>query len=300
VRNGASSWLRRGRMIAPYAFILPPAIYMATFMFWPLARQLWMSLTDTKLTNPNQGEFVGLGNYERLLGDPDFYSTLSITLLYAFVSVILGVATGTISALAINLPFPGRALARAVLLFGWAVPNVAASLIWLWMFNERSGVFNEIVTAIGLDRVRWLTSTDMAFSSIVIVTVWQVAPFVMLVILAALQSVPEEVREAARVDGADRLSTFRAVTLPHILPAVQLVSMLVAVWSIRRYDIIFLLTGGGPVESTTTLVLRIRQTAFENYELGMASAYGAIGLVLALLVALVHFTADRRRLKWGQ
>ncbi|PWJ86334.1 carbohydrate ABC transporter membrane protein 1 (CUT1 family) [Pseudaminobacter salicylatoxidans] len=296
---GSSKWLSgKGKAIAPYVFILPPLAYLAVFMFWPLARQMWLSLTDTRLTNPNGGSFVGLENYQWLFDDPEFYTTLNVTVLYAAVTVVLGVALGTISALAINRPFPGRPLARAIMLFGWAVPNVAASLIWLWMYNERSGVFNDMLASLGLDRVSWLTSTHMAFSSIVAVTVWQVAPFVMLVVLAALQSVPDEVREAARVDGADALSVFRAVTLPHILPSLQLVSLLVAVWSIRRFDIIYLLTGGGPIGSTSTLVVKIRQTAFESHELGVASAYGAIGLILALLVAFVHFVTDRRRQKW--
>ena len=186
---------------------------------------------------------------------------------------------------------------RGILLFGWAVPNVAAALVWLWIFNERSGVLNTIVTGLGLERISWLTSTEMALPSILLVTVWQVAPFVMLVMLAALQSVPEEVEEAALVDGADKLNVFRAVTLPHVLPTLQLVSLLVMVWSIRRFDIIYLLTGGGPVGSTSTLVVKLRQVAFENHDLGMSSAYGVVGLLLALSVAAIHALFNNRRQK---
>lgn len=294
----ASRLKRFGGKTLAYAFIAPPAAYLAVFMFWPLARQLWMSLTDTQLASPNDGTFIGLANYARLIETPAFYASLRITLVYAVAAVVLGVALGVVSALAIDRPFRGRAVVRAVLLFGWAVPNVAAALIWLWMFNERSGVLNKMLVGLGAGRVRWLTSIDWALPSILMVTVWQVAPFVMLVVLAALQSVPEEVREAARVDGADPLNVYRNVTWPHILPAVQLAALLVAVWSIRRFDIIYLLTGGGPLGSTSTLVVRIRQTAFEAHELGMASAYGAVGLVLALLVAAIHQAADRRRQRW--
>ncbi|WP_342358802.1 sugar ABC transporter permease [Terrarubrum flagellatum] len=286
------------RAIAPYAFVLPPVIYLGVFMFGPLGRQIWMSLTNTRIINPNAGRYIGLRNFERLFSDSGFYDSLRITALYAAASVVLGVMAGVISALAINQPFRGRAIVRAILLFGWAAPNVATSLIWLWMYNGQSGVFNDIAMALGLERINWLTSAEMALPSILIVTVWQTAPFVMLVILAALQSTPEEVKEAARIDGADRLNVFRNVTLPHILPSVQLVSLLTAVWAIRRFDIIYLLTGGGPLGSTSTLVVKIRQTAFENYELGMASAYGVIGLVLALLVAAVHFIVERKRAQW--
>jgi multiple sugar transport system permease protein len=283
--------------IVPYLFILPPLLYLAVFMFWPLVRQMWMSLTRTRLINPNRSTFVGLDNYERLFQDAAFYQSLRVTIVYAALSVILGVALGVISALAVDRPFKGRPIARAILLFGWAVPNVAASLIWLWMYNESSGVFNQITSFLNLGSFSWLTSTELALGSVVAVTVWQVTPFVMLVVLAALQSVPQEVREAARVDGADSLSIFRAVTLPHIQPSVQLAALLVAVWSIRRFDIIYLLTGGGPIGSTSVLVVKLRQTAFENHDLGMSSAYGAIGLALALLVAAVHYVVEQRRMK---
>ncbi|AJE48664.1 carbohydrate ABC transporter permease [Celeribacter indicus] len=288
---------RLGRGFLPYAFMALPVVYLGIFMFWPLGRQIWLSLTRTRLTNPNNSTFVGMDNYERLFASGDFYSSLGITVIYSGVVVIVGVALGMISALALNRPFPGRSVVRAVLLFGWAVPNVASALIWLWIFNERSGVLNRIVTGLGLDRMSWLTSTDLALPSVLVVTIWQVAPFVMLVMLAALQSVPEEVQEAARVDGADRLNVFRHVTLPHVMPMLQLVSLLVTVWSIRRFDIIYLMTGGGPVGSTSTLIVRLRQIAFENYDLGLASAYGVIGLILALAVAAVHATFSRRRAK---
>ncbi|WP_347312069.1 carbohydrate ABC transporter permease [Defluviimonas sp. SAOS-178_SWC] len=281
----------------PYAFMMLPVIYLAIFMFWPLGRQIWLSFTRTRLANPNRSEFIGLRNYERLFDNPDFYTALYVTVTYSLLAVLIGVAVGTVAALAMNRPFPGRTLVRAILLFGWAVPNVAAALIWLWIFNERSGVLNSIVTGLGLERITWLTSTDMALSSILLVTVWQVAPFVMLVMLAALQSVPQEVKEAARVDGADALNIFRAVTLPHVMPTLQLVSLLVAVWSIRRFDIIYLLTGGGPIGSTSTLIVKLRQVAFENHDLGLASAYGVIGLILALSVAAVHAAFNHHRQK---
>ena len=286
---------RRVLQLAPYAFVAVPLAYLGVFMFWPLGRQMWMSFTDTTLMNPTQGDFIGLSNYVELIGDSQFYTSLNVTILYTLLTVIFGVGLGTISALAMDRPFKGRAIIRAILLFGWAVPNVAATLIWLWIYNGPSGVANDLTQALGFGRIQWLTSIDWALPSIMIVTVWQVAPFVMLVMLAALQSVPDEVREAARIDGADALNVFRNVTLPYILPTMQLVSLLVAVWSIRRFEIIYLLTGGGPIGTTSTLVVQIRQTAFEDYDLGLASAYGAVGLALALGVASIHFLFERRR-----
>lgn len=287
----------RLKAMLPYAFAVPPAAYLLVFMFWPLGKQIYLSLTRTRLTNPNRNIFIGFGNYERLLDNAEFYSVLRITLTYSVMAVIIGVALGLVAALALNRPFRGRTAVRGILLCGWAVPNVAAALIWLWIFNERSGILNTLVTGLGLNRVPWLTSTEMALPSILLVTVWQVTPFVMLVMLAALQSVPEEVKEAAVVDGADKFSVFKAVTLPHVMPTLQLVALLVMVWSIRRFDIIYLLTGGGPVGSTSTLVVQLRQVAFENYDLGLSSAYGVVGLVLALSVAAIHAVFNRYRQK---
>lgn len=283
--------------MTPYVFAVPPLVYLGVFMFWPLARELWMSLTDTKLLRPNGGRYIGLANYQGLLTDPGLLNSLKVTAIYTLGSVVLGVAIGMISALAIDRPFRGRPIARAILLFGWAVPSVATALVWTWMYNEHSGVLDGIVAALGFGRVAWLTSTDLAMLSLLMVTVWQVAPFTMLVVLAALQSVPDEVREAARIDGADALNVFRNVTLPHIMPAVQMVALLVAVWSIRRFDTIFLLTGGGPVDSTSTLVVKLRQVGFESHDLGRAGAYAVVALILALLVGALYFAADRRRMQ---
>ena len=285
------------RIATPYVFVLPALLYLLIFMFWPLARQLWMSLTDTTLINPNVGDFVGLKNYALLLADEGLYNSLTITLIFTLGAVVFCIAVGLVAALAIDRPFHGRPIARAILLFGWAIPNVAAALIWLWMYNEQSGVFNGAVSALGLGRVHWLTSMDVALVSVLAVHVWHTFPFVMLVILAALQSVPEEAREAARIDGADALNVFRAVTFPHIRPTVQLVALLVAVWSIRLFDLIYLLTGGGPLDSTKTIVVKLRQVAFEDFDLGLAGAYGAIGLILALLVGAAHYVIDQRRMK---
>ncbi|GAA4220480.1 multiple sugar transport system permease protein [Sagittula marina] len=293
-----SPLLFRGRLLprlVPYAFVAVPLAYMTLFVFGPLIQQVWMSFTDTRLMNPTAGDYIGLENYQDLFSDSQFYTSLNITIVYTILTVVIGVLVGTISAVALDRPFKGRAILRTVMLFGWAVPSVAATLVWLWIFNGQSGVASDITEALGLGRVPWLTSVDWALTSIMFVTIWQVAPFVMLVMMAALQSVPEEVREAARIDGADALNVFRNVTLPCIMPTMQVVALLVAVWSIRRFEVIYLLTGGGPIGSTSTLVVQLRLTAFEDFELGLASAYGVVGLILALLVASIHFLVERRR-----
>ncbi len=144
--------------------------YLAFFVFWPLGRMIWMSFTNTRMVNPNRGVFTGLRNYDRLMRDPAFFDSLSITVRYTAASVVLGVALGLMAALAIDKPFPGRAAVRCVLLFGRAVPNVAAALIWLWIFNAQSGVLNNVTASLGLGRFLWLTSTALALPSLLAVT----------------------------------------------------------------------------------------------------------------------------------
>jgi multiple sugar transport system permease protein len=162
------------------------------------------------------------------------------------------------------------------------------------MYNQSSGVFNESLAVLGIGEVGWLGDPDYGLFSVILATLWKVTPFVMLVVLAALQSVPEELYEASRVDGADVLSTFRAIVLPHLMPTIRVVALLMTIWSIRRFEIIYLLTGGGPVETTNVLVINIYQQAFQSQKLGMAAAIGVLGLLLSLIVTVVFFVVDRR------
>lgn len=278
----------------PYFFIGPALAYIAVFVMVPLGRGVQLSFTDTRLINPQGGGFVGLENYTELLTSERFWNSFFVTVLYTTAVVVFSLLLGTVAAVLINKPFRGRALTRALLTFPYATPNVAVALIFLWMYNQSSGVLNESLAVLGVGQVGWLGDPDYGLFSVVLATLWKVTPFVMLVILAALQSVPEELYEASRVDGADVLSTFRAIVLPHLMPTIRVVALLMTIWSIRRFEIIFLLTGGGPVETTNTLVINIYQQAFQSQKLGMAAAIGVLGLLLSLLVTVAFFVVDRR------
>lgn len=278
----------------PYIFIGPALAYIAVFVMIPLGRGVQLGFTDTRLINPQGGDFVGLQNYTELLTSDRFWNSFFVTVLYTAAIVVFSLLLGIVAAVLINRPFRGRALTRALLTFPYATPNVAVALIFLWMYNQSSGVFNESLAVLGVGQVGWLGDPDYGLFSVVLATLWKVTPFVMLVILAALQSVPEELYEASRVDGADVLSTFRAIVLPHLMPTIRVVALLMTIWSIRRFEIIFLLTGGGPVETTNTLVINIYQQAFQSQKLGMAAAIGVLGLLLSLLVTVAFFVVDRR------
>lgn len=285
---------RRRRPSLGYLLMAPAIIYLFVFMLVPLYRGVQLSFTDTRLVNPAGGNYVGLANYQFLLGSERFWNSMLATVIYTAGVVVFSILIGTLTAVLINRPFRARGPIRAVLLFPYATPTVAAALVFVWIYNRSSGVLNEIVGVANVGPIGWLEQPEFGMFSVTLATVWKVFPFVMLVMLAALQSVPDELYEACRIDGADGLSTFRAIVLPHLMPTIRIVALLMTIWSIRRFEIIYLLTGGGPVERTNTLVINIYQQAFQQQRLGMAAAIGMLGVLLSLVVTIGFFVVERR------
>ncbi len=283
----------RGRQLAPYLFIAAAAVYLLLLTGAPLLDGLWLSLTDTQLLNPTAGTFIGTHNYSSLFSDAEFAHTLGVTIVYSTATVLGALSVGTVAAVAMNGAFRGRVFARAILTFPWAVPSVAAVLVFSWIYNKDSGVLNHTLGSVGLAEHGWLVDPTWSLFAVTLASVWKVFPFVMLVVLAALQSVPEELYEAARVDGADAFNRFRTVALPFLLPALRVTALLMTIWSFRRFEIIWLLTQGGPVGSTNTLVISVYREAFVNSDLGRSAAMGVVGLLLSTIVTVIFFYVDR-------
>ncbi|GAA2401192.1 sugar ABC transporter permease [Actinomadura vinacea] len=287
---------RGGRVItwAPYAFAAAAAGYLLVFTAIPLLRGVQLGFTDTRLLNPVGGEGTGLHNYSKLLADSAFWSSVWTTLVYTAGTVAGSLFLGTGAALLVNRAFAGRTLARVLLTLPWAVPTVAAALLFRWIYNDQTGVANSATRALGIGAQGWLTDPSVGMIAVLGATIWKVTPLVMLVVLAALQSIPDELYESTRIDGADALSAFRAVAWPALLPTLRVVALLMTIWSFRRFEVIWLLTGGGPADATNTLVINVYRTAFSDSRLGMAAAIGVLGLVLSLAVTVVYFVAERR------
>jgi multiple sugar transport system permease protein len=292
-RTAPTRRAHRGRRLAPYLFIAAAAIYLLMLTGAPLLDGVWLSLTDTQLLNPTGGTFIGAQNYSTLFSDASFAHSLVITVVYSAATVVGSLVVGTVAAVAINGAFRGRAVARAILTFPWAVPSVAAVLVFSWIYNKDSGILNHALSSVGLSGHGWLVDPSWSLFAVTLTSVWKVFPFVMLVVLAALQSVPEELYEAARVDGADAFNRFRTVALPFLLPTLRVAALLMTIWSFRRFEIIWLLTQGGPVDSTNALVINVYREAFVNSELGRSAAMGVVGLVLSTIVTIIFFYVDR-------
>lgn len=272
----------------PYLFLAPAVLYIGIFQLFPLLQEVWLSFTRTTLLNPTLNVWVGLANYQSVLGDPSFRQTLLTTLLYVTACVVGSVGLGLVVALLLNGRFPGRAVARSLVTVPWAAPGIAVALIATWMFNPQFGLLTRVLKGLGIDTGEngVLDNPSLALGAILVTTIWQLVPFVAVVLLSALQSVPQELVEAAQVDGAGRWMIFRVVTWQVLKPTIGLVAVLMTIWSLRRFELIWLMTRGGPLGSTRTLVIDLYSQAFESKQLGAAAAIGMVGIVISLIVII--------------
>jgi multiple sugar transport system permease protein len=275
-----------GSKWTPYLFLAPATLFILVFQAVPLAQQVYLSLTRTTLLNPTRSQWVGLDNFNRIFGDPDFHRTLLITFIYVIACVGGAVGVGLGVALLLNKGFRGRGIARALVTIPWAAPGIAVALIATWMLNAQYGIVNRFLDAVGLGVPGGaiLDSPKYALPAVLATTIWQLFPFSSVVLLAALQAVPQELNEAATMDGAGRWWTFRAVTWQVIKPTVGLLALLMTIWSLRRFELIWLMTKGGPVGRTETLVIDLYSQAFDSKELGSAAAIGMVSVVISLIV----------------
>jgi multiple sugar transport system permease protein len=274
----------------------PAALYLVIFQGIPLVQEFRLSFSRTSLLNPNDNVWVGFGNFGKIFSSPDFQGTLMTTFIYVVACVVGAVGVGLATALLLNGNFRGRGVARALITVPWAAPAVAVSLIATWMFNAQYGIVNRVLDAIGLGVPGGaiLDSQTLAMPAILVTTIWELFPFASVVLVSALQSVPEETVEAAKLDGAGGWWTFRAATWPVIKPTVGLLTLLMTVWSIRRFELIWLMTKGGPVGATKTLVIDLYSRAFESNNLGTAAAVGMVGVIISLMVVTASLIVNRR------
>lgn len=295
-RTRVGSGSRSRISLLPYFLAGPILLYEGLFLLYPIYKGLKSSLYEQKaLGRPET--WAGLANYRRLFKDDDFWSTLQNTMIYMMAVIVLAIGFGLFSAMVLNHAFVGRSLARAVVTLPWAFPDVPTALVFIWILNPNFGVANvfaQLLPWVG-ENPKWLFDPNLAMASVVVVTAWKGFPFYSLVLLAALQTVPKELEEAARVDGASKVQVFFAVTLPCIMPTLLLLTVLASIFSFKQFTLIWLLTGGGPSGATETIVIRIYQEAFRFHDFSYASAFGVAGFIFALTIALIFLAIQRRQ-----
>jgi multiple sugar transport system permease protein len=281
-------------VLEPYFYLLPLLIVLLGLAAYPLLDGMWTSLTDREVAKP--GHFIGLGNFVRLWNDPTWRIAVRNSVLLTVGAVgtklILGLACATL----LTQRFPLRGLVRALAFLPWAVPGLVAALGWRWLFDEQAGVFNAVILMTGiLDRpVDWLSDPTIALFSIGIATVWQGLPFYMLMLIAGITTVPAELYEAAAIDGAGAWQRFSRITLPSIADVMAVTVMLSSIWTFNSFNMVYILTGGGPADKTQILPTLAYEFGMRRNLLGM----GAAVITSAIPVFLgVIFLLTRRMLR---
>ncbi len=290
-----------GDRLMAYALLAPALLAVLLLVLYPLGRVVDISLRLGRTMNVARidRQPFGLGNYQSMLADPVFWQDCGTTAIYVLGSVLVASVIGLATALALDVHFPGRRLFRTLLLLPWAVPGIVASIVFRWMFDGSFGVINAILRRLSVTGgdIAWFADGRTALAAVMVPTVWKAYPLITLTLLAALQTIPGELYEAAEVDGASALGRFRYVTWPGIAAAAMLSSLITALWIFRDIDIVFAATGGGPARATETLALHVYDEAFQFFRMGSATAVGVVMVVLALIASSVCIAiAGRQRL----
>ena len=284
----------RPEALTPYVFLLPAMLVTLAVVLIPVAQTVWMSLHNFVLYRPKNIPFIGLGNFTRMLGDETFWISLGNSVWWIAPVVGGQFLLGLVTALLLNQSFWWRGMARALIIIPWALPSVIIGLTWTWMYDFNVGVFNDILLRIGLisSPVAWLASPDITFYAIVLALIWQGFPFFAVTILAGLQTIGDELYEAADIDGATRWQRLRYVILPAIADVIATALLLRIIWVANSLDIILVMTGGGPGLATHTLPLYAFLKAYAGMEFGYA---GALAISLTFILLGVVLTYVRRQ-----
>jgi multiple sugar transport system permease protein len=283
----------------PYLFLLPALAATAAIVLWPVAQTAWMSLHDVVLFRPFDRPFIAFANFARALRDEVFWLSLGQSLLWIVAVVGLQFALGFVAALILNQYFFWRGLARALIVVPWALPSVIIGLMFTWMYDFNLGVVNDIALRLGLIAapVPWLAQPQTAFWAVVVALVWQGFPFFAVTVLAGLATIPDELIEAGEIDGATRLQRLRHIVIPGIAEIVATALLLRTIWVANSFDVILVMTGGGPGYATHTLPLYAFQKAYSSMEFGYAAALALILTGLLLIVVVAHVRRSARTIE---
>ncbi len=279
------------RKRAALLFILPLIGALGAVAGWPLARTFYFAFTDATLATIETPRFVGLDNFVYLLRDTVWWRALQNTLTFTLVSVSLETMLGLLIALLLNSELRARGLLRAAILVPWAIPTIVSAQLWRWMYNDLYGVINAALLAVGVigEPWAWTADPDLALAAVIAVDVWKTTPFMTLLILAALQMLPRDLYEAARVDGVHPLHVFWRITLPLIWPALMVVVIFRILDALRVFDLIYILTANSRETMSMSIYARQYMIEFQDVGIGSAAAsllFGVIALVVAVMATI--------------
>ncbi len=271
-----------------YLLLAPAVVMIALLIVYPLVVSIDLSFQNVGIARLDQPRKpFTLDNYERLFTSPDFWMAAWVTLKLVVVVTGFCFILGLGTALLVNQQFRGQAFARLLVALPWAVPEVIATVIFAWIFDSSFGLANWLLLKAGLisQTVNWFSSTEGAFAAVCITMIWKGYPFVSIMALAGLQSIPDDFYNAAKVDGASAWQRLLNITLPSLMPVIAVTMVLVMLWVFRDFSIIYVLTGGGPIKATQTLAIMTYEQAFGFFKMGYASAIGIVTLVVCVIAS---------------
>jgi multiple sugar transport system permease protein len=300
----ASSYsdMRRSRLkgflgrqsVLGYTLVFPALLFLGVFIAYPFLLGIWFSLTDKKIGG-GPGHFVGLHNFQILLNDTIFQQAVVNSLVYTISTILGKIVLGIALALLMNQYFPFKNFVRAALLLPWIVPTALSTLAWLWLFDPSFSILNRILASLfHIGRINWLGDPTLAMISIIVANMWRGVPFFAITLLAGLQTIPQELYEAADIDGASTIDRFRHITLPLIQPVLLLVVLFSFVWTIADFQLVYILTHGGPTNSTHLFGTLAYQVVVRAGRLGEGAAI-SLCMLPFLLVCMIAVLWQVRR-----
>jgi multiple sugar transport system permease protein len=282
-----------------WGFLAPVTVYLALFYAYPLYRNLDLSLRDYTVRSFVQGDapFTGLANYRKVLADPTFAPALLHTAVFTAVCLVFQYAIGLALAVFFNRHFRLAPTLRALFLIPWLLPLIVSASTWSWMFNSESGVVNYLLHFFGVAPVGWLTSPDWALTSVIVANIWIGIPFNLVILYSGLQNIPAELYEAASLDGASAWQQFRRITFPLLRPVSAITLLLGLVYTLKVFDLIWIMTKGGPGDASSTLATWSYQLGFGTLlpKFGPGAAVGNILILIALVFGLLYIRVQRRQ-----
>ena len=279
--------------------ILFPALLILSLVFiYPILRAFWLSWFTENLATQLQPVFTGLGNYQRMIGDGRFWQSLWNTSVFTVISVTLELILGLGVALVLNKSFFGRGVVRTIAIIPWALPTAVMGLAWAWIFNDQYGVVNDILFRLGLidTGINWLGTPALAMTALIVADVWKTTPFISIILLAGLQSISEDLYEAHKMDGASPWQSFYQITLPLLMPQILIALLFRFAQSFGIFDLVQVMTGGGPAGSTETVSIYIYSTVMRYLDFGYGAALVVVTfLLLVVAVAITSLLLKRVR-----
>jgi len=271
---------------AAFVFLLPNLVSIGLFTLIPVVAGFFLSFTNWDMLSDPQ--WVGLENYQDILKDRQFWNALRNTAIYTLIVIPGGLTVSMLLALALNSKIKGTAIYQAIFFLPYVSSTVAIALVWKWIYHPDYGVLNAMLRAVGLPGVDWLTNPSVALISVAIVQIWQTAGYNMVLLLAGLRAIPKDYYEAARIDGASPWTIFWSITVPLLMPTIFFVTTISIIASFQVFNLIYVMTGGGPGNSTKVYVFYLWENGFSFFKMGYASALAYVLFVIILAITLIQ------------